>query len=441
MSIPPGSSQSGESKSVLLYIPWLILVVAVLYLLLKVALIGVTQHVEHRAFSKITPEEKEQFERWYAEKVSIPPEMLQVGPFTSETQEAVHVLNRLWVESGSAVRDLSKAWGEQKKQQSAETSGTASTSRSLREWREKLEPFRPVLAAWLEVVKQPDYRMELWFLPQLDIGKDQMKTNTGLVRLTFVGNLISLDAQILLEEKRAEEALENADALLASAQTGPCRMIIQRGMAAALVNIGLDVYARLSDSGIDPALRKRAILSLEKYRKQGILGDVSELDLATVELIGMTLEARYQGIVPDFQNKTGWEIMEEWERVQQAYTGQCINPERIEATMEMMEFLDGRSQLLEELASDLKRIVPRKLYPELSEPKQAAEISMKSLNDQYRQIEKGPSGWKRTTSRKLHRTTVFGLYAILGALSDEPSKRDANFRQRYDRLLEDLKGK
>jgi hypothetical protein len=58
-------------------------------LLLTAAYPVLIRYSENRAFAGLSPEQIDEFDRWYSRKVSIPPDTLKIAPFTSQTLEAV----------------------------------------------------------------------------------------------------------------------------------------------------------------------------------------------------------------------------------------------------------------------------------------------------------------------------------------------------------------
>ncbi len=396
----------------------------------------------NQSFSNMRPEQKTRFEKWYTEKVSIPPEMLREEPFCSETLEAMHAFNRLWIESGSTMKDTANAWFRQRRLESGETTQTAPVAPSLDEWRDKLEPYRPILAAWRKVVKQPDYRTEIWFVPQLDVQKDPSPLGPEPARFAYPGYLLSLESRILIEDDRVKEALENVDALLASTHTGPCPPpLFRKWLAAELAIDALDVCDRISVNRANPILRKQLLQLFEKYPERQVLEQASDLDPVTVVIIDQTLGARYQGLIPDFQNKTGWEIAEEWERVQWACTGSNITLKGLEPAQELMISLDEALLSFEKITSHLKHDISRILDSETSEEPETTEISLKAFDDKYRTIEMSSSRLARTAAQNLHRATFSYLYLLLdpSAISTKCTAREARLRQRYEQVLGNLK--
>jgi hypothetical protein len=326
-SSPPLPVKSHTSRSVGRLFLWFLLTLGAIVLVLFGIVLGFIRYGEHRFLSEMTPARKAAFDRWYTEKVTIPPEMLQVEPFTSETLEAVRAFDRQWAVSGKMAQELGAAWGESKQSPTSGTPETALAPPSLLEWRARLEPVRPLLTAWREVVMRPDYQIQAWIVPQMEAGTDSSSVDTEFLgRLNLVARLVALDARIQLEERQPKEALDDAEALLACSQLDACPPILHRMVAVTLVDKGLDTYVRIVADLTDPALKEQARRALEKYEKSGVFGTEHPLNPTIQDHIGMTWKARYRGLTPDFQEKTGPEILEESCRVQRDYVERYVLP-------------------------------------------------------------------------------------------------------------------
>jgi hypothetical protein len=402
-SIPPVPVPPKPRKR---FLRWFLLSLGAILFLLIAAFFGFLQYAEQRAFSGLTPEQTARFERWYNEKVTIPPEALRVEPFTSQTLEAARAFERLWGESGKTATELGDAWYTEKTELRSKPISTTATL-SLQKWRDRLTPFEPLMAAWRDVVRQPDYRMEVWYISQLLSPNDCFLTNTldSLTSAQRTGRLVYLQTLIQIEENRFEGALEGADALIAFTRMSPYPTMVQRGLASVLLDYGLDAYVRISANLTDPALRARARQNLQRYRDHDFFCPEPELDSLIADPVAMTWKIRYQGLIPDFENKTGWEIVGESLRVQQVFLEEYIRP-RAKTSEEQLKVAD----------------------------------CAKMLSAQRQFAQKYSSVWDWLSFGRAHRVNMVTNCSVMFPSIEKMSKRETGFRRQYDLLLEDLKG-
>ena len=427
--IPPVSSKPDRPRPLRRLVFFFSLTVGTILLLLFGLFLGYCRYREHRIFSNMSPALRADFERWYNEKVTIPPEILQIPSFSSETIEAVQAFDREWAVSGKAVEELAFAWQETQKTISVGTSTTAPRSPSLLEWRPRLEPVRPLLKTWREVVMRPDYRIQLWIIPKRSPGTDSLVFDTDSERrINRTATLVALDARILLEEHREKDALENAETLLAAAQLGTCYTAWQRLIFSNTVNKGLDTYVRILANLSDPALKEQARLALEKYRKSGTFGSELPMDLMTFDWIAMSREASYRGLIPDFQGKTGPEILEESCRVQRAYVEQYILP-KAQSSLEIQN-AENALNFLKTLTNELDQT------PEKSTGLERTYFEkIHTRNQAHRK----PTGLERIFSERIYYLNMAVLFESAGPTREMLQKLQARDLRQYDLLMENLR--
>jgi hypothetical protein len=423
--IRPVSSKPGRPRPLRRFVFFFSLTVGTILLLLFGLFLGYCRHREQRIFSNMSPELRADFERWYHEKVTIPPEILQIPSFSSETIEAVRTFDREWTVSRNKADELFIAW---QKTLSVGTSATAPLSPSLLEWRPRLEPVRPLLRAWRTVVMRPDYRIQLWLVPERYPEKDSLDFESDTQkRIDLTARLVALDARILLEEHREKEALENAETLLAAAQLGTCYTAWQRLSFSSIVNKGLDTYVRILANLTDPALKQQARLTLEKYRKSGVFGSEPPLDLMTFDWIAMAREACYRGLTPDFQGKTGPEILEESCRVQRAYVEQYILPKaqssleirNVENALNFLKTLTNGLDQSPQKSTGLERIYFEKIHAR-------------------NQTHPKPNGLERIFSERIYYLNMGILFESAAPTREMLQKLQTRDLRQYDLLIQNL---
>ncbi len=386
------------------FLKWFLLSLGAISFLLITAFFVILSYAEQRVFSGLTPEQRTCFDRWYSEKISIPPETLRVEPFTSQTLEAARTFDRLWTESGKAATELGSAWYSETKQSRTEPVGATASASPLK-WRDQLTPFEPLMTAWRDVVKRPDYRTEVWYTPQILSPGDSFLDDGQRLFLAAqrVSRLVYLQTLIQIEENRFAEALEGADSLIASARMSLYPTMFLRMLAGVQMDYGLDAYVRIAANLTDPALQSQAYQTLQTHREQGIF--LPELEGTLSDSVGMTWLVRYQGVTPDFQNKTGWEIVAESVRVQLVFLEEQVRPQ-------------AKSPERRQKVADYEKM----------------------LTSQLQSTQKDSSVWNRLSFGRVHRITMAMLYRIGLPSIEEMSKKETGFRRQYDLLLENLKG-
>ena len=367
----------------------------------------VIRYAESKTSAGFSAEQIGNFDRWYSQKLSIPPDTLKIEPFTSQTLEAVHAFDRMWAQSGTAARELLDA--RKAMRESQNTGGSTESlqvTASVLEWRHRLAPLEPLMDAWREVVKCPDYRIQVWFLPRMASSTDSpiQADMASLGQAGQVGRLVHLDALIHWEEGRFEEALDDADALLTYAHTPlDCTGVERIFVSGGLTN-GLEIYEHLVPCLKSPDQKKRILRDLEKHRDQGLFRTESELDPVTEEDIAETWRARYRGLVPDFQNKTGPEITEESFRVRLDYARRFILP-RAESPTERAKI----------------------------------ERSVQFMEQERLRAQGHMAKWKQPLLRRIHRSNMMLYYRMVGDF-EKIQKNEAEVRQQYERLMKSLRG-
>ncbi len=375
-------------------------------LLLVAGYQGLIRYSEKQTFAGLSAEQISHFDRWYSQKISIPPDTLKIEPFTSQTLEAVRAFDRVWTQSGTAARELLDA--RKAMRESQNTGGSTESLQvpaSVLEWRDRLAPLEPLMRAWHNVVRQPDYRIQVWFVPAIGTPTDTVwPTMKPAGHARQVGALVHLDTLIHLEEGSLDEAIDHAESLLCYARTDRYRTGVERIFISGSDASGFEIFECLVPNLKNPDQRKRLHLDLEQYRTQSFSRPESALDPVAEDEIAETYRARYVGIIPDFQNKTGPEITEESFRVRLDYARRFILP----------------------LAAS-------------PEEKLKIERSIQFMEHELLRAQGHMARWEQSLLKRIHRSNAMLYYRA--ADWKKILKAETEVRQRYENLMKGLRDK
>jgi hypothetical protein len=205
--------------------------VLVVTVLLPVVLFWVIPvYSEHRVFSQMEPEMREQFERWYHTRVAVEPEALRVAPFRTETLEAVCQLKAQLAVYEETLLTI-------KENLNFNPASLARGPEEIEPYRERIAAAQPLLDAFERVVRQPDYTIEVWFGPQCpEAGGRILAVNPQ--PLFQVLNLIYWNGRIKLMDQRIDETLEDAASLLKFVHNEPFSSLSLRAGICPLLALG-----------------------------------------------------------------------------------------------------------------------------------------------------------------------------------------------------------
>lgn len=319
---------------------------------LLVLFCGTPVYLEHRALSTLSeddPDLRAQFERWYSTRINVSPEGLRVQPFSAETREAVRQFKSLLpdcVETLGAIRD------------DLPTDPDLITDEMIAMRRKHVETMQPLFEAFSKVIRQPDYTQEVWFGPENSLPRGQILVENPKLLLKVLKALY-LKALIALKEGRIDEALNEAETLLVFIHPERFSSLTMRldlfHITPALYakNVYRKAFPQLRDSVRKDSIRKL----LEKEKAKLAIGPPVEIDLISQEVIGMTSQARYAGQEPDFQNKTGFEVLVESLRVQSDYWEKCVLPALSGAPQQRIfrEMVEEEVKQYKQLSDSLRR--------------------------------------------------------------------------------------
>ncbi|MBA2671128.1 MAG: M56 family metallopeptidase [Gemmatimonadetes bacterium] len=343
------------------------LIISGVLLVLAVAIpLSALKLSEARVFADMTPEQKARFDKWYTEKISIPGEELRVPPYDPSLLEAVRRFFERWEQDKAIAQQIQDATGWSKL---ADDQNPALPESFTDRHREQLEKVRPLLNDWKAVVLHPEYTVDVLtaaagssFNPTQEVTSRWKAVQTA-ARLTYA------DVLIHLERRRPDEALEGADALVAAARVEPYSSALQRMVAIAVLRNGIRAYRAIGGHSLTAAQRDSMVAAVEARR-----GDLdaetsytASLNALTLDHIGITMKARRNGLTPDLQDVTGYEVMREVLRFEREYLEkvslpQAANSTEKDAVLQALELVRQMSQSLEK-PGGVKRILSPWIEP------------------------------------------------------------------------------
>jgi hypothetical protein len=382
---------------------WGTLILGVLLLLLITIPLGMLKLGEQRVFSQMSPQARLDFERWYTQKVTIPPEALKIQSFEPQTVQAAREFYRLWKNDKDAAEAIEKVWWPKMKKKADQKEKLI--GEFVAQHQGGLGSLAPLLAAARAVVVRPDYTLDAWGIDRVPSTSTlEMFPRLDYVTIRLISRLLYIDALIALKENRLENAIQDADALVAFARVRPYSVLVSTMIAVAILKTGMDVSEQIAGKITDPALRKRLLDNLERRRSDPPSIPDDDFNTLIQEHISMTAEARRLGVSYDFSNKTGYEIMLEWQRI---------------------------------LAEHLEKIV----LPTTTDPakKKVLTTSIQDLRGELVLLSPHPAGLRKYLARWTVPINAATLYSISAPGFAKPREQMAKILARYDQLLADLK--
>lgn len=315
---------------------WVLIIGLILLLAITIPLAALKLG-EARVFARMTPQEKAEFDAWYTQKLTLPAEALQPETFTPETLQAVRDFNAL----AGRIKDLasaaSRGWPKENTLESPEFAAFIERNRAT------VNEAAPILAAFKAVIARPDYSINAWETAAEYTGIESAFPRMDFTAVRGASRLLYFDSVLKLKDGRIDEAIASADALVACAQMRPFSPTINKMIGIAILGYGLQSYQSIADRVPDPAFRRKIAENLASHRAKIQYFPPDKTDFMVMDQIGMTAEARRRGLTANFQNKSGFDIMIETNRLSAAYLEKFVLPKAADATerAKIQKAIDG----------------------------------------------------------------------------------------------------
>lgn len=318
---------------------WVMIIGVVLLLLITIPL-ATLKFGEARVFSKMTPQEKREFDEWYTKKLTIPAEAIQPETFDPATIQAVQDFSNM----SGRIQDLS-SWPKQSDPNSEEF------GRFISENRGQITEAAPILDLFKAIVARPDYTINTWNMAPEAKNASPIPT-PDFVMIRRASRLLYLDSLMKLNDGQTDKAIESADALVGYAHMQPYSPMMNKMVAIAIMKYGLDAYQQIADRVTDPAVHKKIAENLTRHRDKMKYFPRDRIDPLVMDQIGMTAEARRLGVPANYDNKSGFEITIETMRINADYLERFALPKADDASErdKIQKQIDGYRKNLKSFA-------------------------------------------------------------------------------------------
>ena len=304
-------------------------VVAVIYFLMM----GIRIYIEKKIMSRLGTEGKIQYEDWRTRKLSFAPEDLEANPFQEKTIQAAGRFYKIWEEKKQEAVNLdgkykmykTKISGQKEMDQippAMETPTTTTKSQAnqraynnIEDFYKDLPQFEALIAAFVEMVKQPDYEIDA-------VTSDSdpwMISNTGrqdyLLSLQIMSKMLQIKTSELVAEGKTPEAFAAAESIVRASKTHPFSVLIHRLIGISILSIGSSSWHQAVDHCSDGNLLRDTLkLQISLKPQKEMISD--NVHLGVTDSIGQIRSAKRRGIETNIQGMTGKQISGEAMRVE-----------------------------------------------------------------------------------------------------------------------------
>lgn len=282
-----------------------------------------TFFLQHRATTRMTPQQQGEYTAWLNEKLFFNPDDLTVENYKTETINSARIFYNLFDrdllyfnEIGHRFRDLREDVG---------TSDTAQWNALAAE----MPRMEPLLAAFEDCVSRPDYELDIF-------QKDLLTTATTYLAFDFqpaVGavKMLVLKGNLLIRGGKFEDAASIAEIIMRAARAQRYSSVISRTICENLRTRGIFLWHTVLNYCDDPEIL-RCILERQRRFLPSPGAVIENENLLVSDSIAVIRHANRFGISADVQGKTGCRIYAEMWRVQadymERYTLPAITTER-----------------------------------------------------------------------------------------------------------------
>lgn len=296
-----------------------LIVLAIIIGLVILAFAGLKMFVDYKALSRLTPEQKKQYEEFVTKKLTFDPDEIKAEPFTSETMQLVSHLRTIYDADSQFFSEMQNRYNKVKKQ-TADGSATSAWD----DLTSDLPRLEPLLAAYEELIKRPDYELSAFRLDENDLSMMGVHGLSGAhVQNSF--RFMEMKTRILIRDGMLEDALELAPLLIRASRTRHYDTLISRLIGISFRNLGTIIWHEAMRKCNDAALLRR---TLERQKEladwEGAVREGENIMIS--DYIGLIRDIQKKGFAADIQGKTGQEIMSESLRVQTEYLEKIVLP-------------------------------------------------------------------------------------------------------------------
>ncbi len=324
---------------------WVLILGLILLLLITIPLAAL-KIGEARVFSRMTPQEKAEFDAWYAQKLTIPAEATHPETFSPETLQTVRDFSAL----GGRLQDITSAFDRNWPKESE--LNTPAFAEFIEKNRGAIGEGAPIIKMFKIVLARPDYSINVWnTVPYAGAATALPRADYTMLRRMV--RLVYLDSLMNLKDGRIDEALDDADALVGFAHMRPYSPLIGKMIAISVLKYGLGAYEAIGNRTDDPEIRARIAKDLARHRAKTKYFPDTKINPLVMDQIGFTAEARRLGLSANFDNKSGFEISLETMRVNAEYLEKFALPKAADAAErdQIQKAIDGYRKNLKSFSS------------------------------------------------------------------------------------------
>ncbi len=198
---------------------WILLIIfSAVLLLVTMLYIGGIFFIRHRAFSKLSPEERAEYDTYVTKRWTFAEEDIFPDPFEKETVQAARDYVDIYEKHETEADQSRQDFENFQKQEKGEALAPGETAPTMDEIGKQVEALTPILDAWMRMIQKPDYDMEVLamtfdpgtqkYIPVLQIFTVQKPAKICKVRMKW------LNAQ-----GKQDEALELVEAFIPGIQS------------------------------------------------------------------------------------------------------------------------------------------------------------------------------------------------------------------------------
>ena len=296
-----------------------LLFLLVICTILVVLIMGVKLFIHYRAFSHLSPEQRQEYEKWLHEKIIFPSEDIIVLPFEQSTIQASTALKEQWDKHDKAALQLAQQYNTIKNTEPGDLPES-----DIIALKENLTTFQPLLEAFRSVIDQPDYEIEA-LLETINSGVPTGIPVPNFLSIQSIVKICALQSMVLSLEGRHKEAFEYAGYIIKASRTHKYSLLISRLIGIAVYTIGAHVWHSAVVQCNDRNLLQET-LTMQNQLRHPEEFITSEIPMMIQDAIGTIRIAQRKGIQANIQGMTGRQITAESFRIQAEYLEKVVLP-------------------------------------------------------------------------------------------------------------------